>query len=79
MQPGDNDWLEIYNPTDQAIDLRLLPVIGWKNLRPAEDPSLMMASLQYRRWFLPRGTVVAPARKLFEIVARSSINIMFSS
>jgi len=67
---GDNDWLEIYNPTDQAIDLA---ASGYRleKSKTAEDPSLMMRLGNTEDGFYPGGTVVAPGES-YLIVASSS-------
>lgn len=63
---GDNDWLELFNPTDQAFDLA---VAGYRleKTKTAEDPALIMRIGNDLDGTYPGGTII-PAQGSYLIV-----------
>lgn len=63
---GDNDWLELFNPTDQSFDLA---AFGYRleKTKTAEDPSLIMRLGNEADGTYPGGTTI-PAQGTYLIV-----------
>jgi hypothetical protein len=73
---GDNDWVELFNPTDHDFDLA---TAGYRleKAKTAEDPSLMMRIGNTEDGSYPQGTVIAAGESY--LIVRDDANEYYKS
>jgi len=73
---GDNDWIELFNPTQFDLDLSLFEYRIEKT-KTAEDPSLIMRIGDPLDGFYPKGTIIKAQDKY--LIVRDEANDFYKS